>query len=203
MSTRLVVGVTGGIGSGKSTVAALFQQRGAGVVDTDEVARTLTAPGGAAIAAIRARFGAGYLDAHGALDRSAMRELAFTDPAARHDLEAILHPMIREQSARLVAALDTPYVLLVVPLLVESGGKRAGMHRVLVIDCPEPVQISRVMQRSGLAQTQVHAIMQTQATRAQRLAHADDIIDNSADEAALVPQVDALHAHYLSPGGHV
>ena len=198
----LVVGVTGGIGSGKTTVTRLFEQRGAGVVDTDEIARALTAPGGEAIAAIRARFGAAYLDAKGGLDRGAMRALAFRDPAARRDLEAILHPMIRAHADRMVVALDVPYVLLVVPLLVETGGKRSGMTRVLVIDCPEQVQIERVVRRSGLSVDQVKAIMAAQATRAQRLAHADDIIDNGGDQAGLAAQVDSLHRRYMSLAEH-
>jgi dephospho-CoA kinase len=198
----LVVGVTGGIGSGKTTVTRLFEQRGAGVVDTDEIARALTAPGGEAIAAIRARFGEGYLDADGGLDRGAMRALAFRDPAARRDLEAILHPMIRAHADRMIDALDTPYVLLVIPLLVETGGKRSGMTRVLVIDCPEQVQIERVVHRSGLSAGQVKSIMAVQATRAQRLAHADDIIDNSGDQAGLAVQVDSLHRRYVSLAEH-
>lgn len=203
MSARLVIGVTGGIGSGKTTVASLFQQRGAGVVDTDAVARSLTAAGGAAMPAIRARFGEDYVDGSGALDRDAMRDLAFREPEARRDLEAILHPMIRDESARLLRQLSTPYALFVIPLLVETGGRRPGMDRVLVIDCPEPVQIERVVRRSGLSEGQVRAIMRSQASRAERLANADDIIDNGSDESALTPQVDALHARYLSLAGHV
>ncbi len=202
MNRVFVVGVTGGIGSGKSTVARLFEQRGAGVVDTDDVAHDLTAPGGAAIAPIRARFGERYLDANGALDRAAMRALAFQDPGARRDLEAILHPMIRDASKRLIAALDTPYVLYVVPLLVETGGRQPGMDRILVVDCPEAVQVERVVRRSGMAEDEVRAIMAAQASRAERLRHADDIIDNAGDEASLSAQVDALHAHYLSLAGH-
>ncbi len=203
MSQGLVVGVTGGIGSGKSTVARLFAQRGAGVVDTDEVAHALTAQGGAAIPSIRARFGERYVDANGALDRAAMRSLAFSDPDARRDLEAILHPMIGATCTRLIAALDTPYALYVVPLLIETGGRRAGIDRILVVDCPEAVQVERVMRRSGMSEQQVRAIMAAQATRVQRLAHADDIIDNAGDEASLLAQVDALHARYLSLAGHV
>lgn len=203
MSTPLVVGVTGGIGSGKSTVARLFEQHGAGVVDTDEIAHALTAPGGAAMPALRARFGEHFVDRDGALDRAAMRELAFRDAHARRDLEAILHPLIRERSAQRIAVLGTPYVLLVIPLLVETGGRRAGMDRVLVVDCPEQVQVERVVRRSGLSEEQVRTIMAAQATRAQRLAHADDIVDNGADEAALQPQVAALHGRYLSLSGHV
>lgn len=199
----LVVGVTGGIGSGKTTVARLFQQRGATVVDTDEISHELTRAHGAAMPAIRARFGERYLEASGALDRSAMRTLAFQDAAARRDLESILHPLIREQSARLIRAAQTPYVLFVVPLLVETGGKRAGMDRVLVVDCPESIQVARTMQRSGLSESQVRTIMAAQATREQRLAHADDIIDNGSNEADLSDQVENLHHRYLSLAGHV
>lgn len=199
----LVVGVTGGIGSGKTTVARLFQQRGATVVDTDEISHELTSAHGAAMHAIRARFGERYLEASGALDRSAMRTLAFQDAAARRDLESILHPLIREQSARLIRAAQTPYVLFVVPLLVETGGKRTGMDRVLVVDCPESIQVARTMQRSGLSESQVRTIMAAQATREQRLAHADDIIDNGSTEADLSDQVENLHHRYLSLAGHV
>ncbi|MCL4184465.1 MAG: dephospho-CoA kinase [Burkholderiaceae bacterium] len=193
---RLLVGLTGGIGSGKSTVAAQFAARGAAVVDTDEIAHQLTAPGGAAIAAIRAEFGDAVIRADGALDRDAMRERAFGDPSVRRRLEAILHPMIRAESQRRLAAAQGPYAMLVVPLLVESGDRAGGVDRVLVIDCPVDVQIERVMRRSGLTRARVESILAAQATRAQRLAAADDVIDNSGEPAALGVQVDALHRRY-------
>ncbi len=193
---RLVVGLTGGIGSGKSTVAELFAARGAMVVDTDAIAHELTAPGGAAIAAIRAGFGDGVIRPDGALDRDAMRERVFDDPAARHRLEAILHPMIRAESRRRLELADGPYALLVVPLLVESGDRAGGVDRILVVDCPVEVQVERVMRRSGLTRDRVATVLAAQASRAQRLAAADDVIDNGGAPDALPAQVEALHRRY-------
>ena len=193
---RLVIGVTGGIGSGKSTVAELFAARGATVVDTDAIAHELTGPNGAAIAAIRAEFGDGVIRADGALDRDAMRERAFEDPAARRRLEAILHPMIRAESRRRLEAAEGPYALLVVPLLVESGDRAGGVDRILVVDCPVEVQVERVMRRSGLTRDRVATILAAQASRAQRLAAADDVIDNGGSPDALDAQVEALHRRY-------
>lgn len=192
----LVIGLTGGIGSGKSTVADLFAGRGATVVDTDAIAHELTAPGGAAIEAIRQRFGEEVLRADGALDRDAMRERAFGDPQARAALEAILHPMIRAESQRRIAAARGAYVVHVVPLLVESGNAAGRFDRVLVVDCPEPVQVQRVMKRSGLSAERVATILAAQASREQRLAAADDVVDNAGAPGELVAQVDALHRRY-------
>lgn len=195
---KLVVGVTGGIGSGKSTVAGLFEALGAAVVDTDAIAHELTRPGEAALAAIRARFGDGMITAEGALDRARMRALAFSDAAAKRDLEAILHPRIRAEAARRVALAQAPYVLLLVPLLAETGGSSPLVGRVLVVDCDEQLQVERTRRRSGLAEEEVHAIMAGQATRAGRLALADDIIDNNGPAEALEEQVRRLHARYLA-----
>ncbi len=195
-----IVGLTGGIGSGKSAAAERFAALGAAIVDTDVIAHELTAPGGAGIAPIRAAFGEEVMAADGALDRAAMRRIAFEDPAARKRLEAILHPLIRAQSAtrcRLVSA-DFPYAVLVVPLLVESGDYRTRVDRVCVVDCPEEIQIARVMARSGLARQEAEAILNAQAGRAERLAVADDVIDNAGGRAALVDQVDRLHAKYCA-----
>ncbi|HMV52370.1 MAG TPA: dephospho-CoA kinase [Rhodocyclaceae bacterium] len=192
----LVVGLTGGIGSGKSLVAELFREHGVAIVDTDLIARELTGPGGAAMPAIRAAFGESVIDVRGALDRAAMRALAFGDPAQRERLEAILHPMIRRQSGEEVAAASAPYVMLVVPLLVESGTYRERVDRVLVVDCSERTQLGRVMARNALAADAVRAIMAAQATRAERLAAADDVIDNEGDFAALRRQVDELDRRY-------
>ncbi|MCO5108518.1 MAG: dephospho-CoA kinase [Burkholderiaceae bacterium] len=197
---RLLVGLTGGIGSGKSTVADLFAARGAAVVDTDAIAHELTAPGGAAIAAIRAEFGDAAIRADGALDRDAMRERAFADPGARRRLEAILHPMIRAESRRRLDVAEGPYALLVVPLLVESGDRAGGVDRILVVDCPVEVQVERVMRRSGLSRARVETILAAQASRAQRLAAADDVIDNGGPPDALDAQVEALHRRYLRGG---
>ena len=197
-TSRLIIGLTGGIGSGKSTVADRFAALGATLVDTDLIAHGLTGPGGAAMPAIRAAFGAAVIADDGRLDRAAMRALAFSDPAARKRLEAILHPMIREQSQREIEAATGCYVMLVVPLLVESGTWRERAHRLLVVDCPVEVQIERVMRRSQLAREQVLAILAAQATREARLAVADDRIDNGGEPAAIGPQVEALHAIYLA-----
>lgn len=191
-----IVGITGGIGSGKSTVERRFAAHGATIVDTDRIAHALTAPDGAAIEPIRAEFGDAVIAADGRLDRDAMRRLVFADPAARERLERILHPMIGDASKRAIAAARGPYVLLVVPLLVEKGNWRGRVDRVLVVDCPRETQIRRVMARNGFPREQVEAILATQATREQRLAAADDVIDNGGDESALDPAVDALHARY-------
>lgn len=204
--TPFVIGLTGGIGSGKSAAADLLAARGALVVDTDQIAHQLTAPGGAAMEPIREAFGNGVVAADGALNRPAMRALAFEDPDARKRLEAILHPMIRAESERQCRAATTPYVVLVVPLLIESGTYRERVRRLCVVDCPEDVQVLRVMQRSGLEERQVRAIMAAQASRAERLAAADDVIDNSAGYAELAVQVERLHGAYLrlaSEGGAV
>lgn len=192
------VGLTGGIGSGKTTVAEMFAARGAAMVDTDRIAHELTAPGGSAIAAIQAQFGSEFIAGTGALDRARMREAAFSDPAAKNRLEAILHPLIRDQCEREAQQARGDYLLLVVPLLVESGTWLKRVSRVLVVDCPEQQQLARVMQRNGLSESQVRAIMANQASREQRLAAADDILLNDGNLAALAPQVDRLHALYCS-----
>jgi dephospho-CoA kinase len=192
------VGLTGGIGCGKTTVADLFAERGASVIDTDQIAHALTAPGGAAMAALVAEFGPDYATPDGALDRARMRELVFSNPGARARLEAILHPRIREATAAATAIAAGPYLIYVVPLLIESGIWRERVGRVLAIDCPEQLQIARVMTRNGLQEAQVRAIMAAQVTREQRLAAAGDVIVNDDGIEALIPQVDRLHAFYLS-----
>ena len=192
------IGLTGGIGCGKSTVANLFAARGATIVDTDEIAHSLTTPDGAAMPALVAEFGAGVLDANGAMNRAKMRELVFSDPQAKRRLEAILHPRIRAATLAAAASATGEYVIFAVPLLVESGGWTERVDRVLVIDCLESLQVARVMQRNGLSEAQVKAIMATQATRTMRLAAADDVIDNNGDLAALEPQIALLHEVYLA-----
>ena len=192
------VGLTGGIGSGKSTVADCFAALGMPVIDTDVIARELTAPGGAGLEAIRAVFGATVMQADGTLDRAALRRRVFADSAARHQLEAILHPRIRQVVEQKLATLTAPYALIVIPLLVETGGYRDVLNRVLVVDCPEAVQIARVMARSGLAHGEIKAILAAQAGRAERLAVADDIIVNTASLEALRAEVAALHQRYLA-----
>jgi len=192
------VGLTGGIGSGKTTVADMFAAHGASVIDTDQIAHALTAPHGAAMPALVAEFGAQFATLDGALDRAKMRELVFADPAARVRLEAILHPLIRDATAAAAAIATGPYTIFVVPLLIESGAWRARMTRVLAIDCPEELQVARVMARNGLAEAQVRAIMAAQVSRAERLAAADDVVVNDDGLDALLPQVERLHAFYLA-----
>jgi len=191
------IGLTGGIGSGKSTVADLFAARGASIVDTDQIAHSLTAPGGAAMPAIAAEFGPEFADAAGALDRARMRALVFADAGVKARLEAILHPRIRDAALAAAAAATGSYVIFAVPLLVESGTWRARVTRVLAVDCPEEVQIARVMARNNLPESQVRAIMAAQASRQQRLDAADDVIENGNGIEALTPQIDRLHDLYL------
>jgi dephospho-CoA kinase len=193
-----VVALTGGIGSGKSTVADGFAAHGIALVDADMIARELTEAGGAAMPAIRAAFGDAMLEASGALDRARMRQAAFTDDSARGRLEAILHPMIREKTVASILAARSSYVMWVVPLLFESGSDgHANAERVLVVDCPEELQIARVMTRSGLSRVEVEAIMARQCQRAERLRHADDVIDNQGSRQDLEAPIARLHARYL------
>lgn len=191
------VGLTGGIGCGKTTVADMFGALGASIVDTDQIAHALTAPQGAAMPALLAEFGADFATPEGALDRAKMRQLVFSDPGARARLEGILHPRIREATAAAAAIAGGPYVIFVVPLLIESGTWRERVTRVLAIDCPEEMQVARVMARNGLSEEQVRAIMAAQVTRAQRLAAADDVVVNDDGLDALQPQVERLHAFYI------
>jgi len=197
VSKPYVVGLTGGIGSGKSAAADEFARLGATVVDTDVIAREVTAPGGAAIPALRGLFGPEYFDPSGAMDRSRMRAKVFTDPAAKKSLEALLHPMIRTESERQIAAATGPYVVYVVPLLVESGNYRSRVDRVAVVDCPEDVQLERVRRRSQLPEDEVRKIIASQVPRGQRRAAADDLIDNGGTLDALHKRVLELHQAYL------
>jgi len=196
-SVPFAVGLTGGIGSGKSTVADMFAARGATIVDTDLIAHSMTAPQGPAMPAIVAEFGPAFADASGAMDRARMRELVFSDAGAKARLEAILHPRIRDAALAAGAAASGAYVIYAVPLLIESGTWRARVTRVLAVDCEEQVQIARVMARNNLPEAQVRAIMAAQVSRAQRLAAADDVIVNNAGIAELEAQVERLHALYL------
>lgn len=172
------IGLTGGIGSGKSYVAELWKQWGATVVDTDVIAHQLTAPQGRAIESIRQQFGDHYITADGAMCREQMRNLVFNEPAQLERLQGILHPLIRDLTIEQVSQADGCYVVVVVPLLVESGHWISYMDQVCVVDCDEATQIQRVMQRSGLTPEQIQRIMDAQATRQQRLAVADDVITN-------------------------
>lgn len=193
---KFVVGLTGGIGSGKSAAAVEFERLGASVVDTDVIAHELTGTRGAALPEISRLFGKSFISAQGAMDRQKMRELAFSDPGARKKLETLLHPMIREESARRIAAAAGPYVVHVIPLLVEGGDYRGRVDRVLVVDSPEEVQIARVRPR-GLDEGQIRKIIGVQAPRAARLQAADDVIDNGGTIDALRKQVGELHKKYL------
>jgi len=192
-------GLTGGIGSGKSEVARLLVELGARVIDTDEISRQLTARDGLAIPEIGEIFGANYITAEGALDRARMRQLVFSDPASKMRLQNILHPMIlAETKTRALMPSLAPYTLVVVPLLFESMRYRNWLQRVIVVDCPETGQIRRTMQRNGLDETAVRAIMAQQMTRAMRLHLADEIIHNDGDLDALKIEVAQLHQRLLA-----
>ena len=195
-----VIGLTGGIGSGKSAAADVFASLGIPVVDTDAIAHELTRPGGAAIAGIRELFGDEAIAADGAMDRKKVRELVFSDPSAKRKLEGLLHPMIRVESQRRIAegADRAPYVVHVVPLLIESPDYRTRVQRVVVVDCDEAVQVERVQRRSGLSADEVRRIIAAQVPRATRLAAADDVIDNSGSLSAIERQVRVLHERYLA-----
>lgn len=194
---RFSIGLTGGIGCGKTTVANMFAALGASVIDTDEIAHSLTAPHGAAMSAILDEFGAAFATPDGALDRPAMRALVYSDSTARRRLEAILHPRIRAAAYAAATIATGSYVIFVVPLLIESGTWSERVERILAIDCPEELQVARVMARNGMTEQQVRAIMATQVTRAQRLAAADDVVVNDDDIEALGPQIASLHEKYL------
>ena len=205
----LVIALTGGIGSGKSSVGNILAELGALVIDTDEIAHRLTAAGEAGARAIGEHFGAHYLTPDGALDRNRMRERVFSDAHARQKLENLLHPMIRAEvqtamNAEADAAAKRPhatYIVIVVPLLIETGAYRNLARRVLVVDCEESLQVARVIQRSGLTAEAVRAIMANQASRAQRLERADDIVHNDGDLETLRATVGALHRKYLDLAG--
>jgi dephospho-CoA kinase len=194
---KLTVGLTGGIGSGKSAAAEEFRRLGATVVDTDAIAHELTQSGGAAVAHVRALFGDAFVLPSGAMDRKAMRERVFGDPAAKQALEGLLHPLIRDAAELRIASAAGPYVVYVVPLLIESGDYRRRVDRVLVVDAPEAMQLERVRARSGLGESEVRAIMDHQVPRAARLAAADDVIDNRGTLDELRRQVGALHLRYV------
>ena len=192
-----VVGLTGGIGSGKSAAADEFARLGASVVDTDAIAHELTARNGLAVSRIETLFGEKALGPDGAMDRRWMREHVFAQPAEKKKLEALLHPLIRAEGARRIQSAAGPYVIYVVPLLVESDEPRRGVNRVLVVDAPETAQLERVRSRSRLADGEIRAILAAQATREARRAAADDVIDNGGSLDALRKQVAALHRKYL------
>jgi dephospho-CoA kinase len=191
------VGLTGGIGSGKSAASRRFGELGAAIVDTDAISHELTAAGGAAIGALRDRFGPECIATDGGLDRARMREQVFRNPAVRKDLETVLHPLIRERTRRTVAGARAPYVVVVVPLLFETGAFSDLVQRVLVVDCDEDEQVRRAAARSGITPAEIRRIMAVQIPRAERLARADDVIDNNGGLDALHAAVARLHDKYL------
>ncbi|MDH5481046.1 MAG: dephospho-CoA kinase [Nitrosomonas sp.] len=192
-----VVGLTGGIGSGKSVVSRFFSDLEIDVIDTDEIARNLTQPQGAAIAVIQKTFGDAFISVDGALDRGKMRSLVFSDSSFRLKLEKILHPLILKETVSRVAAAQSSYSIVVVPLLFETKDYHAMMQRILVVDCDEQKQIERTVARSKLSDRQVRAIMATQVSRQIRLKQADDVITNNLDIENLKEQVVTLHNKYL------
>ncbi len=198
MTLPYCVGLTGGIGSGKSSAARIFAALGAGMVDVDDISHALTKPGGAAIAALREQFGSAYISPDGSMDRARMRECVFADATAKSRLEGILHPLINQVARDAVARASQPYLLLVVPLLLERDGYRDMIQRVAVVDCSEQRQIERTLRRSAISEVAVRAIMAAQLSRPERLARADDVLNNEGDEATLMRQVEALHQRYLA-----
>jgi len=203
MKAPYCVGLTGGVGSGKSAAARLFADLGAAVVDSDAIAHALTGADGAAMPAIAAAFGREVVAADGSLDRAAMRRRVFADGSARQLLERILHPLIQREAQRQVAAAQAPYVVLIVPLLLENlAAYRPLIDRIAVVDCDEQQQIERTASRPGVGIDQARAILAAQGSRAARLAIADDIIDNRAGLAELEVRVRHLHQAYLDAAQH-
>jgi len=195
-----ILGLTGGIGSGKSAVAQHFIDQGVHLVDADHAARWVVEPGTPALAKIVEHFGEGVLQSDGQLDRAALRSLIFQNPEQRRWLETLLHPLIGQEITRYLARAESPYAILVSPLLVESGQHRLT-QRVLVIDAPEHLQVQRAMQRDQTSAEQVQAILKAQASREQRLQHADDVLLNDRDLAWLKSEVERLHNFYLTLRG--
>lgn len=195
----LIIGLTGGIGSGKSTVGALFRDLGVPVLDTDQVARELVRPGCRALQRIVEEFGPGLLDRAGGLDRAALRRLVFADPLRRRALEAILHPLIGARVGEWISGVSASYCVLLIPLLLESGWADK-VDRIAVVDMPETLQIRRTMERDGLTADDVGAIMRAQVSREQRLGRAHDVITNDRDMSHLRDQVERLHRAYLDLG---
>jgi dephospho-CoA kinase len=192
------VGLTGGIGCGKSRAAEMFAELGADIIDSDVISHELTGPGGGAMTAVEQAFGRDYVRADGSLDRERMRSLVFSEPDARGKLEAILHPLIRAETVHRTQASTAPYVILVVPLLLETGAYRELLDRILVVDCDESQQIARAMARSRLTEDEVRRIMSAQLPRDERLRQAQDVLFNDADIKTLRTKVEALHRQYLS-----
>jgi dephospho-CoA kinase len=195
-----LIGLTGGIGSGKTAVSDRLAQLGAGVIDTDLIAHQITAPGGCAIAPIQGYFGADFIASNGALDRGKMRSLVFQNLEEKKALEAITHPLIKQETikqANQLAEAGFPYLVFVVPLLIESGTWIGQIDYLVVVDCPEELQIERVMQRSNLSKAEVEAILKAQATRQERLTVADTVIENQGKQVDLQSAVEQLHQKIL------
>ena len=190
------IGLTGGVASGKSTVAEIFTQLGAAVVDTDAVAREVVAPGEPGLRAVAEAFGTEILLPSGELDRRALRSVVFSDPKRRQLLESILHPLIRARTLQLIDALEAPYAIVVVPLLLETGFAEL-VERILVVDCPQTQQLERLRRRDDIDETEARAMLAAQIDRQARLARADDVIDNSGSLEATRRQVETLHEQYL------
>jgi len=197
MTRPLRIGLTGGIASGKSTVTQRFAELGVPVIDADVASRNVVEPGKPGLAQVVHRFGGGILDADGRLDRRALRNLIFEDSSLRQALDAILHPLIRAEMEREAAQATAPYVVMAIPLLVEGGSAGKRVDRVLVVDADETLQIQRLQARDGSSEEQARAILSSQATRAARLSHADDVLLNAGSVAELRQAVDRLHAQYL------
>jgi dephospho-CoA kinase len=197
MTSRLRIGLTGGIASGKSTVTQRFAELGIPVIDADMASRTVVEPGTSGLAQVVKRFGPQIVDAAGQLDRRALRNLIFNDPTARKALDGILHPLIRVEMEREAALAKGPYVVMAIPLLVEGGEPHQRVDRVLVVDTDETLQIQRVQARDGTSIEQARAILASQASRAARLAAADDVLANTGSVAELRQAVDRLHEQYL------
>jgi dephospho-CoA kinase len=197
MSPRLRIGLTGGIASGKSTVSQRFAELGVAVIDADVAARAVAERGTPGLAQVVKRFGEGILSPNGELDRPALRELIFNDPAARRDLDAILHPLIRVHMEQQAAAAAGPYLIMAIPLLIEGGGSRERLDRILVVDVDEAKQLQRVQARDRVSMEQARAILGSQASRTARLEAADDVLQNGGTVAELRQAVDRLHERYL------
>lgn len=195
--SRWVVGLTGGIGSGKTAVSDTLQQLGAAVVDTDRIAHNLTAPGGAAIESIRKQFGPGSIEHDGRMNRAYMRELVFEKPSARKELESILHPMIRDHAIEALSQGEAPYWVLVVPLLAEKGIWTDLMNNILVVDCDVETQVARVKARNGWPEAQIRAIIASQASREQRLALATHVLVNDQEIEKLEAEIKKLHDEFI------
>lgn len=200
MSKPWILGLTGGIGSGKSAAAEAFAELGIETIDADHAARWVVEPGRPALAAIVDRFGEAVLQADGQLNRAALRERVFADPQQRQWLEKLLHPLIRAEISSFLSAAQSPYAILVSPLLIESG-QHKRVQRVLVVDVPSELQMARAVQRDQVSEAQLRAIMQAQLDRDERLKYADDVLCNAADKAALQREVQRLHAYYLTLTG--